>query len=242
MTATRKSAILAPIDKKGTNGIPQLPKPEPVDLITIDKESLPDALRVAIRGIGGQGNLFFGKVLSEVALRTPYADSHIVKGDTLGMAQLGGSVISTFSCGDVTSSVLVPNSADVLVVMEMSEVLRPGFLELLKPGGTIILNNFTAMPVTAEKDDYPPESEIIKALDDYKVIQIDANELADELGDEVGRTANVVVLGLLSAIEPFSQIPDEIWQNTILSLSPSDHWKAMNIAAYNKGRDFVSTL
>ena len=233
---------IVPIDKKGTNGIPQLPKPEPVDLITIDKESLPDALRVAIRGIGGQGNLFFGKVLSEVALRTPYADSHIVKGDTLGMAQLGGSVISTFSCGDVTSSVLVPNSADVLVVMEMSEVLRPGFLELLKPGGTIILNNFTAMPVTAEKDDYPPESEIIKALDDYKVIQVDANELADELGDEVGRTANVVVLGLLSAIEPFSQIPDEIWQNTILSLSPSDHWKAMNIAAYNKGRDFVSTL
>jgi Pyruvate/2-oxoacid:ferredoxin oxidoreductase gamma subunit len=96
--------------------------------------------------------------------------------------------------------------------------------------------------VTAEKDDYPPESEIIKALDDYKVIQVDANELADELGDEVGRTANVVVLGLLSAIEPFSQIPDEIWQNTILSLSPSDHWKAMNIAAYNKGRDFISTL
>ncbi len=233
---------IVPIDKKGTNGIPQLPKPEPVDLITIDKESLPDALRVAIRGIGGQGNLFFGKVLSEVALRTPYADSHIVKGDTLGMAQLGGSVISTFSCGDVTSSVLVPNSADVLVVMEMSEVLRPGFLELLKPGGTIILNNFTAMPVTAEKDDYPPESKIIKALDDYKVIRVDANELADELGDEVGRTANVVVLGLLSAIEPFSQIPDEIWQNTILSLSPSDHWKAMNIAAYNKGRDFVSTL
>ena len=233
---------IVPIDKKGTNGIPQLPKPEPVDLITIDKESLPDALRVAIRGIGGQGNLFFGKVLSEVALRTPYADSHIVKGDTLGMAQLGGSVISTFSCGDVTSSVLVPNSADVLVVMEMSEVLRPGFLELLKPGGTIIMNNFTAMPVTAEKDDYPPESEIIQALDDYKVIQVDANELADELGDEVGRTANVVVLGLLSTIEPFSQIPDEIWQNTILSLSPSEHWKAMNIAAYNKGRDFVSTL
>ncbi|HJL84080.1 MAG TPA: 2-oxoacid:acceptor oxidoreductase family protein [Candidatus Marinimicrobia bacterium] len=158
------------------------------------------------------------------------------------MAQLGGPVISTFSCGNVTSPVLVPNSADVLVVMEMSEVLRPGFLELLKPNGTIILNNFTAIPVTAEKEDYPPENEIIQALGDYKVIQIDANELAEELGDEVGRTANVVVLGLLSAIEPFSQIPDEIWQNTILSLSPSDHWKAMNIAAYNKGRDFVSTL
>mgnify|MGYP001209652054 CR=1 FL=1 len=233
---------IVPIAQKGTNGMPQLPKPEPVDLVKIEKENLPDALRVAIRGIGGQGNLFFGKVLSEVALRTPYADSHIVKGDTLGMAQLGGPVISTFSCGDVTSPVLVPNSADVLVAMEMSEVLRPGFLELLKPGGTIILNNFTAIPVTAEKDDYPPESEIIKALDDYKVIQVDANELADELGDEVGRTANVVVLGLLSAIEPFSQIPDEIWQNTILSLSPSDHWKAMNIAAYNKGRDFISTL
>jgi indolepyruvate ferredoxin oxidoreductase alpha subunit len=222
--------------------MPQLPKPEPVDLVKIEKKNLPDALRVAIRGIGGQGNLFFGKVLSEVALRTPYADSHIVKGDTLGMAQLGGSVISTFSCGNVTSPVLVPNSADVLVVMEMSEVLRPGFLELLKPGGTIILNEFTVMPATAEKDDYPSEKVIVKALKNYKVHQIDANGLATELGDEIGRTANVVVLGLLSAIEPFSQIPNEIWQNTILSLSPSDHWKAMNIAAYNKGRDFVSNL
>jgi indolepyruvate ferredoxin oxidoreductase alpha subunit len=233
---------IVPIAQKGTNGMPQLPKPEPVDLVKIEKENLPDALRVAIRGIGGQGNLFFGKVLSEVALRTPYADTHIVKGDTLGMAQLGGSVISTFSCGDVTSPVLVPNSADVLVVMEMSEVLRPGFLELLKLGGTIILNNFTAIPVTAEKDDYPSEKMIVKALKNYKVLQIDANGLAMELGDELGRTANVVVLGLLSVIEPFSQIPNEIWQNAILSLSPNDHWKAMNIAAYNKGRDFVSTL
>jgi indolepyruvate ferredoxin oxidoreductase alpha subunit len=222
--------------------MPQLPKPEPVDLVKIEKKNLPDALRVAIRGIGGQGNLFFGKVLSEVALRTPYADSHIVKGDTLGMAQLGGSVISTFSCGDVTSPVLVPNSADVLVVMEMSEVLRPGFLELLKPGGTIILNEFTVLPATAEKDDYPSEKVIVKALKNYKVLQFDANGLAMELGDEIGRTANVVVLGLLSVIAPFSQIPDEIWQNAIHSLSPNDHWKAVNIAAYNKGRDSVGVL
>jgi indolepyruvate ferredoxin oxidoreductase alpha subunit len=63
-----------------------------------------------------------------------------------------------------------------------------------------------------------------------------------ELGDEIGRTANVVVLGLLSVIAPFSQIPDEIWQNAILSLSPNDHWKAMNIAAYKKGRDSVGVL
>jgi indolepyruvate ferredoxin oxidoreductase, alpha subunit len=35
--------------------------------------NLPSSLRVAVRGIGGQGNLFLGKVLAEVALNTPYS-------------------------------------------------------------------------------------------------------------------------------------------------------------------------
>lgn len=228
-------AIVA-IEEQETNGMPQLPVPEPVQPVSVARGTLPDSLRVAIRGIGGQGNLFFGKVLSEVALRTPYADTQIVKGDTLGMAQLGGPVISTFGCGDVTSPVLAPHTADVLVAMEMSEVLRPGFLGLLKPNGTIILNKLAVVPLTAEKDDYPPEQEIIRALDDYRLVQIDANRQAMKLGDEIGRTANIVVLGLLSTTEPFSQIPDEIWQAAILSLSPSDRLKAMNIAAYKAGR------
>ena len=230
-------AIIYSDEKEKIKDIPpQLAKPEPVKSVQLDNELLPPSLRVAIRGIGGQGNLFFGKVLSEVALQTPYAETHIVKGDTHGMAQLGGPVISTFSCGEVFSPVLAPNSADVLVVMEVSEVLRPGFLELLKPDGTIIINDFTALPVNVKKEDYPAFEDIEKVLQGYEVIKIDANKLAYEIGDKSGRRANVMVIGLLSTIKPFNYIPEQIWLSALMSVSPNDMAKAGNSLAFKKGR------
>jgi indolepyruvate ferredoxin oxidoreductase alpha subunit len=209
---------------------------EPIHKLSIDKKILPESLGVAIRGIGGQGNLFFGKILSEVVLRTPYADTHIVKGDTHGMAQLGGPVISTFSCGKIYSPIPAPKSIDVLVVMEISEVLRPGFLELLKTNGTIIFNNFTALPVNVKKEDYPDISDIEKVLMDYDVVKINANQIAYDYGDKLGRTANVVVIGLLSTIKPFGLIPEEIWLDALMSVSINKIVKSANIRAFKEGR------
>ncbi|MBE0574549.1 MAG: 2-oxoacid:acceptor oxidoreductase family protein [Desulfuromonadales bacterium] len=203
--------------------------------VKMDRCSLPESLRLAIRGIGGQGNLFFGKILADMMLNTPYAETHIVKGDTHGMAQLGGPVISTFSCGDVHSPVLAPGSADVLVVMEMSEVLRPGFLELLKPGGTIIFNTFRALPPNIKKENYPQLADVNRTLDGYKVITIDANKVAYDLNDKTGKTANVVVLGLLSTVAPFNQVPEEIWLNSLMSHSPNDNVKSANYIAFKGG-------
>ena len=230
---------IVPIDeeeRKKKAAPPKLEAPEKVETKTVAKELLPESLRIAIRGIGGQGNLFFGKVLSKVALRTPYAQSHIVKGDTHGMAQLGGSVISTFACGNVHSPVLSPASADILVAMEVSEVLRDGFLEMIKPGGKIILNRFEALPPTAKKEDYPDAEEIVKALKDYDVIEFDALKVVQALGDKMGRTANVAVLGLLSTIEPFDKIPKEIWLEALMELSPTDMIKSANTMSFEAGR------
>ncbi len=230
---------ISPIDlsKLEKPKLPELLNLDKIIIPEIDKSILPDALRLAIRGIGGQGNLFFGKVLSEVALRTPYADSHIVKGDTHGMAQLGGSVISTFSCGKVYSSNLAPQSADLLVVMETSEVLRPGFLDLLKPEGKLIVNNFKALPPTAKPEDYPDFKDIMNSVKDYDLIEIDANKTAYELGDKEGRTANVVVLGLLSTISPFDKIPYEVWLEALMSVSPNDYIKSANKISFDAGRE-----
>jgi indolepyruvate ferredoxin oxidoreductase, alpha subunit len=215
------------------------PKFEKVEAIKIpdeDNYQLPESLRVAIRGIGGQGNLFFGKVLSEVILRTPYSKTNIIKGDTHGMAQLGGPVISTFSCGKVYSSILSHASVDVLIVMEISEVLRPGFLELLKPNGTIIFNNFKVLPDNAKKEDYPDANKIFEVLKDYHIITMDANKIASDLGDVVGKTANVVVLGLLSTIEPFNKIPEEIWLSALMDISPGDFVKSANKMSFEAGK------
>jgi indolepyruvate ferredoxin oxidoreductase alpha subunit len=216
----------------------ELPEPGELEPVSLEERVLPESLRVAIRGVGGQGNLFFGRVLSEMALRTPYADAHIVKGDTHGMAQLGGPVISTFACGKVHSPVSAPNSADVLVVMEISEVLRPGFLDLLKPGGTIIMNTFRAVPAAVKVEDYPALDDIKEMLKDYHVITIDANEIASGIGDKAGRSANAVVLGLLSAIKPFDTIPIEVWLAALMAVSRRDVEKSFNYKAFKAGREY----
>jgi indolepyruvate ferredoxin oxidoreductase alpha subunit len=231
---------IIPISKKEKKVRSELVKPKSIKTVKIKKDNLPESLRVAIRGVGGQGNLFFGRVLSEVAMRTPYSDTHIVKGDTHGMAQLGGPVISTFNCGKVFSPIQAPGSADVLVVMEISEVLRPGFLDLLKPDGTIILNTFRTLPVNVKKADYPELSEIEKLLKGFKVIKIDAQKKAKDLGDKTARSSNVVVLGLLSTIPPFNLIPEGIWLSALHSISPTDRIKTANQLAFQAGRNFTA--
>ncbi len=232
-------AIVKDDSLSNEKNIPNLPKVGDIKNVKIDKDKLPESLRLAIRGIGGQGNLFFGKVLSEVVLHTPYSDMHIIKGDTHGMAQLGGPVISSFCCGKVFSPVLAPASVDVLVGMEISEILRPGFLELLKPNGTIIFNNFKALPVNAKMEDYPKLKDIENILSEYKVIKIDANQIAYNLGDITGRTANVVVLGLLSKIKPFNIIPEEIWLKALMSISNNDFIKSANKLSFDAGRNQI---
>ena len=202
----------------------------------LDETALPPSMRVAIRGVGGQGNLFFGRVLAGVAERTPYADTHIVKGDTHGMAQLGGAVISTFGCGQVHSPVFAPATADVLVAMEAGEVLRPDFMGLLKPGGIVLLNRFRALPPGVTAGDYPEYEEIIQALDGFHVIPLDAQGIAAEAGDSSGRSANVVALGLLSTQPPFNLIPGDRWLTALGEMTADPRIRAVNAKAFSLGR------
>ncbi|MFA7116654.1 MAG: 2-oxoacid:acceptor oxidoreductase family protein [Bacteroidales bacterium] len=208
--------------------------------VSLNAKDLPKSLRLAIRGIGGQGNLFFGKVLSRLMMNTPYINTKIVKGDTHGMAQLGGPVISTFACGEVFSPTLAPGSADVLVVMEMSEVLRPGFLELLKPGGIILFNKYRALPPNTSMEDYPKLDDIRKVVSDYNLIEVDALKLAESIGDKSGKSANVIVLGLLSIQPPFDKIPMGLWIDALDSLSPNEVFRDINRKAFVIGRNYSS--
>ncbi len=203
----------------------------------ISTDILPQAIRLAIRGIGGQGNLFFGKALTEVFSRTPMIDTNIIKGDTHGMSQLGGPVLSMFSCGDVGSPVPQKGTVDVLVAMETSELLRPGFLELLKPGGTILVNRYARKP-TFFKGNYPTLASIEKKLEGYKIIKVDASVISrSKLGDKTEKTANVVMLGALSTTAPFNCIPYENWIDALRNLSNSEKVLQSNCKAFQQGVD-----
>jgi indolepyruvate ferredoxin oxidoreductase alpha subunit len=206
----------------------QLPEPSPA--------ARPARLSLAIRGVGGQGNLFFGRVLTQLAQLAGYGESNIVKGDTHGMAQMGGPVISTFGCGDVVSPVQLPGTVDCLIVMEKSEVLRPEFLDLLKPGGTVLMAATRILPEGLAAESYPSDATLRDVLAPYRLVEVDPLQRAVELGDPTGRIANVILMGMLSRLSPFDQFPKELWWRALQKVNPSPQVWAANFAAFNAGR------
>jgi len=226
------------LSKKGKKVILEK-APESFVLPKIDKSQLPDRLCLAIRGVGGQGNLFFGKALAQMAFLAGYGTKNIIKGETHGMAQMGGPVISTFGCGRVFSPELISGSAHCLIVMEKSEVLRPGFLSMLTPGGVILMANTRIVPQGLALGAYPTDDAIHQHLKGFDVIHVNVLNIALELGDESGRSANVVMLGALSALKPFNRIPKGIWLQALKNLSPKQAVWAINHAAFNAGVNLI---
>ncbi|MBN2737378.1 MAG: 2-oxoacid:acceptor oxidoreductase family protein [Spirochaetales bacterium] len=184
--------------------------------------SFPRQLRLAIRGVGGQGNLFIGKVLSRLMQPVYGSDAKIIKGEVHGMAQKGGSVFSTFACGDLHSPIFCKASVDILIAMERSELLYPGFIELLKPGGQIILNNYMILPKKMNHEDYPSLNDILCPVSTYSVKIIDACSISEAY-------SNTIILGVLSNYKPYDQIHLEDWFNALAYLSPSE-----KISQYNQ--------
>ncbi len=239
------TGVLKPVDRAnlktgarlafdGYQGVGEVP--------VLSREQRPARLSLAIRGVGGQGNLFFGHVLTQFALLAGYGETNIVKGETHGMAQMGGPVFSTFSCGRVLSPALLPGTADCLIAMEKSEVLRPGFLDLLKPGGAVLLAATKMIPAGLPVEQYPSDEDVHRALGGCHVLEVDVLAKALELGDPTGRIANVVMMGILSTLSPFNAFPAEVWLKALEKASSKPVVWAANQIAFNAGREQAAAL
>jgi indolepyruvate ferredoxin oxidoreductase alpha subunit len=227
-------------DLKHANRAVYADAPRVGEVPTVPRERMPARLSLAIRGVGGQGNLFFGHVLTQFAMLAGYDRQNIIKGETHGMAQMGGPVFSTFGCGQVVSPSLLPGTADCLIVMEKSEVLRPGFLELLKPDGTVLLAATKLVPPGLSLEQYPGDAAIHGVLANLHVIEVDVLAKALQLGDPSGRIANVVMMGMLSTLEPYNVFPVEMWLKALEKASSKPVLWAANAAAFNAGRELAA--
>ncbi len=217
----------------------ELETPPEITLEKPDTATLPDKISLAIRGVGGQGNLFFGRVMTQVAFLAGYGEKNILKGETHGMAQMGGPVLSTFSCGKAHSPVLMPGSADCLIAMEMSEILRPGFLALLKDGGVILMAKTRVVPQNLDPEAYPGDDKIQEATEGFDIIEVDVLGKALEIGDTSGRSANVVMMGALSKTPAFTPIPRELWLQAVKNVSPTPAIWAANYKAFMEGTRLI---
>ncbi|WP_282755730.1 2-oxoacid:acceptor oxidoreductase family protein [Desulfuromonas thiophila] len=95
--------------------------------------------QIIVSGIGGQGVLLLTRVIAQAALS---AGLPVLTSETHGMAQRGGSVLSTIKVGGFASPLIRAGQADVALLLwaDNLAVHRP----LLKADGALFINSASA--------------------------------------------------------------------------------------------------
>ena len=148
---------------------------------------------IHITGVGGQG---IG-LLSQTLLRgIDHAGITAIAVDTHGLAQRGGIVVSQIRCGgQVHSPLIMKNSADLVLGMEIHEAARGASLAL-KKGGTLVFLDVSWQPLSVRLG----QNTEIKAEDVAKACEImSAVPIRVEIKTmEDARMQNMALLGAVS--------------------------------------------
>lgn len=172
---------------------------------------------VQIVGVGGQGVLMASMVLGNAAMESGYK---VRMSEVHGMAQRGGSVLSTVRFGDDVSSPLeATGGADLIMSFEPVETVRS--LKLGNRESYILMNLDPVLPgnVAAGFEDYPDIDSLVsevKARNDH-TITISATSIAIEAGKAVA--ANSVMIGAIAAVTGFP-LKKEVLKSALLSRVP----------------------
>lgn len=167
---------------------------------------------IMIVGVGGQGTLLTSRILGGIMLDAGY---DVKVSEVHGMAQRGGSVVTFVRYGsEVAEPIVEEGQADVLIAFERLEALR--YAHFLKKDGAMIINDWRIdpMPVVIGAAKYP-EGIIETLSEQYRVIAVDAQSCAKELGNV--RAFNTVILGVAARHMEFSK---EAWLDVIARTVP----------------------
>ena len=120
-------------------------------------------------GAGGQGALAIGQMIAKAAMDEGLEVTWL---PSYGPEMRGGTANCTVVVSDRPISCPLINDADVLLTK---------FQSMVVPGGTIFINS-SLVPITSDRTD-------------VKVVEVPANEKAQELGNE--RASNIVMLSAI---------------------------------------------
>jgi indolepyruvate ferredoxin oxidoreductase beta subunit len=186
---------------------------------------------ILITSIGGQGGIALARVLAHAAIDQGL---NVRVGETLGMAQRGGSVQSHVRIGeDVHGSIIPRGRCDVLLSLEPSESVRAP--EYLGHGTRVILNTtpICPIPVLLKETIYPDLLKISSVLERIgcMVYKIDARRLA--LGADAPASLNIVILGAYAALGERILSTESL--RKAMGESLSKRFLEANIRAFEKG-------
>ena len=194
---------------------------------------------ILITSVGGQGGLTLSRTLAIAAVLD---SKSVVTGETLGMAQRFGSVVSYVRIGDeVHSPVFNPGEADVILGLEIIEVLRN--IHYLKRKGLVLSADELKPPISSSLGiaKNPRKDELMSSISSEvtelggDVIFIPARQLGMEAGSY--RAMNMVILGVFNS--KFNLLSDLSIEKAITQLLPGKKGD-ISVRAYNLGKDFLN--
>jgi indolepyruvate ferredoxin oxidoreductase beta subunit len=191
---------------------------------------------ILICGVGGQGTILASKILAESAV---IAGSDVARtGETIGMSQRGGSVVSHVRTEKTASPYIPAGGADLLIAFEKCEAAR--CLPFLKKGGKAIVSCTEIKPVAVSLGamDYNSEAMekyIEKNADSFFV---DTEKIAAPFMS--GRCANTVLLGAAFG-RGFIELPKEAVLSAMKRII-KPKFLEINIAAFEAGIKAVSAV
>ncbi|MHA2385022.1 MAG: 2-oxoacid:acceptor oxidoreductase family protein, partial [Candidatus Thorarchaeota archaeon] len=155
---------------------------------------------ILIAGVGGQGNLVCGRILSEAALQ---ADLRPVAGETFGASRRGGTVLTHLRISNRDRGPLIPKGkADFLLGMEPLEALRAAIEFAGQQTVAVISTAIVETPGSlSDTVEYPPIDKIVKSLRSIcgDVVALDPIESLEKLGTL--RLLNSYMLGAMSVMK-----------------------------------------
>ncbi|MBO4798757.1 MAG: indolepyruvate oxidoreductase subunit beta [Candidatus Methanomethylophilaceae archaeon] len=190
---------------------------------------------IQIVGVGGQGVLLASMVLGNAAMSMGY---DVSMSEVHGMAQRGGSVLSTVRFGDgVCSPLEAVGSADLILGFEPVETCRN--LSLGNKNTAIVMNLDPVLPsmVAAGFEEYP-DIEILKKeilSRNSNLITVDATGIALKAGKAVA--ANAVMIGAMAAVKGFPISKEALFEALIAQVP--EKFRELNTKAFEMGYEAV---
>lgn len=152
---------------------------------------MPVEFNLIITGVGGQGGLTLSRIVGNAAMHEGY---NVRIGETLGMSQRYGSVLSYLRFGEEVYSPLIEEGrADLMLALEPAEALRNA--RFLGKESTAVINAYPIHTATTlvGKEKYPELDEVRKAIGKIcPVYMLDFQREADGISP---RTLGVLMLG-----------------------------------------------
>jgi indolepyruvate ferredoxin oxidoreductase beta subunit len=191
---------------------------------------------ILICGIGGQGVVLAGKIISVAAFESGL---DIKTSEVHGMSQRGGSVSTHIRIGEKIFSPLIPkNKASIILSFDIYETVR--YIRSFANVNTVIISSeYGKMPVWTTKDKKARIREELMSAQyiadflkaNFKSLRlINDKKIAEDIGNI--KISNIVSIGLLSN---FTQIEEKTWLKAVKNNVPAIT-ADLNIKAFLAGR------